>query len=405
MVHAWPFDPAWPPSGQAVEDTFSFQTEIITSRSGRESRRARREAPRRAVRHGLILHGEDLRLYKDILWNWQPQDFVMADIVRRVTLPATLSAGASTFTLGSPAGWMVAGLTLILGTGEDREDREVLTIDSVAGSVVTLTTAALATWPADTPVYAGLLGNLATSMSADRQTTNVATAEVSFTVRPLSEPARAVSAAPLLLDDREVFLRRPNWLERVASAMSHEVDILDYGVGPIYRYAPVPFGQEITGATYLGRNVAEVDDILDVFFRMRGRQGELWMPTWEPDFLLRGTSSAGSSTVRVKGPRVAEMYAASATHRAIFALREDGSVALHKTASITAVNDGQGNDSLINLITPLTQDLSSTITVITGWLLLRRFASDSLTVEWLTHSVANLRLNLTTLEMRPPESP
>lgn len=399
---AWPFDPAWPPSGETVQDTYSFQTEIITSRSGREYRRARRTHPRREIRNGLVLAGEDVRLYKDIMWSWQPRDFVMPDTARRLALPADLPAGTATIYLDDPPGWMLPGLTLVVGEGADRE---ALVIAGVEGNFTHLAAPVSASWPAGAFLYAGLVGNLQPGLETDRVTNAALTGSLDFTVRPLSEAPRVVSAPGTLLDGREVFLRRPNWAEQVSSRMAHEVDVLDYGTGPISRYAPVPFGREVTGATYLGRNVAEVDEMLDFFWRMRGQQGEFWMPTWEPDFVLRGTAPAGSSTLRVVGPRVAELYAGSVTHRGVYALRADGSVALHRTGSITPVDDAQGRDSLISLTAPLDADLDADLVAASGWLLLRRFASDSLTVEWLTDRVANLQLNLTTLEALPGEDP
>lgn len=398
----WPFPVSWPPAGQSLQETYAFKTEVLTSRSGQEKRLARRAQPRRELRQSALLDGARLRRYKDLLWAWQYRDMVWPDIFRSVALPAEMPAGTDTLVMDDPPYWMLPGAAVVIGSGEQRE---ALAIGGVAGDATYFTAGVTRDWPAGTLVYPGLIGNLAAQIDADRETNIHASADLRFRVRPLSEVPRPPGEPETVFDGREVFTLRPNWAESVSSTLAHEVDVLDYDTGPISRYAAVAFGREITGATYLGGTRAEADALLDLFLRLRGQQGEFWVPTWEPDFLLRSGGTTGEATLRVQGDSVVDAYAGSTVHRAVYVRLRNGTLLFARVLTITLVDDATGKDSLLTLTSAWGQSFATEDVVTAGWLLLRRLASDSLTLEWLTDSVANVQLSLMTLEALPEENP
>ncbi len=400
-LKVWPFDPAWPPGGESVQETYTFQTEVITSRSGRESRLAHLVTPRKEVQQTVFLAGDKLRRYKDLMWAWQHRDVVLADIFREIALPAAMLAGDSTLDLAGPPEWLVPDAAVVLGHGEHQE---LLIVASVVGGVVTFLDPVSQDWPAGARMTPGLIGNLALQIDADRMTNEVAQGSLRFAVRPLYEVPRVPAAPELTFDGREVFTLRPNWAQGVSSALSHEVDILDYGTGPISRYAAVNFGREITGATYLGTNRERVNTLFDLFLRMHGQQGEFWMPTWEPDFALRSGATTGGTSLRVQGDGVVESYTGSSTHQAVFVKLNDGTLLLNTVASLAVIDDVDGRDSLLTLVDGWSQGFAPGDVVMAGWLLLRRFATDTLAIEWLTDRVANVQVNLMTLEALPEET-
>ncbi len=400
-LRVWPFDPAWPPEGRSVQETYTFQTEVIVSRSGREHRLAHRVTPRKEVQQSVLFDGERLRRFKDLMWAWQHRDLVMADLFRAIALPAAMPAGASALTLADPPAWLLPDTAVVLGRGEDQTYRVV---ETVIDGVVQFTAPVSQDWPAGTRLAPGMVGNLELQVDADRVTNTVAQGRVEFAVRPLYEVVQVPRAPDRLFDGREVFLRRPNWAESVTSALSHEVDILDYGTGPISRYAARNFGREITGATYLGGSRDETTALLDLFLRMHGQQGEFWMPTWEPDFLLRTGAPQGGTTLRVRGDSVVESYTGSTTHQAIFVRLNDGTLLLNTVASLAVIDDATGRDTLLTVVDGWPQAFAPEDVMMAGWLLLRRFATDTLAVEWLTDTLANVQINLMTLEALPEET-
>lgn len=393
----WPFNPAWPPSGGTYEISYSFRTEVHTWRAGKETRIAHRTTPRKEIAQRVLLFGDRLREYKDFMWDGQHRNVVMPEVTRASRLHEDLPAEQQSFRLEELPYWVWPGGFVVFGDGPHRE---AILVSAVKGR----TTAYLAAptqrqWPAGTPIYPGRIGMLSSQVTAGRRTTEAASAEVSLKVFPLSEVPRQPDPPQALFDNRELFLRKPNWAEAVDSSLGHDVDVLDYNSGPVYRFVAVQFGYELTSATYLNRSRSEADDLLDLFLRMRGQQGEFYMPTWENDFRVV-VGAGGTSTLRVAGPRLYERYASSTTHKALFIQLKDGTVLPRR---VLGIGPGPDDDSLITVGAPWHTTLSPDNVMISGWLLLRRFATDNLTIEWLTDQVANAQINLMTLEDLPPE--
>ncbi|WP_162899910.1 hypothetical protein [Halomonas sp. JS92-SW72] len=398
---AWPFAIAWPPSGQSVQERYRYLTEIQVSRSGREFRSARRSRPRKRLEFSCVLHDGGLATWQAFVHRALVQNLVVPQhhLVRH--LPTEMPEGTGALYLEDSPDWMLPGLTIVIGDGPRRE---ALTIGAVSGDVNYFTGQSQRSWPAGAPVYAGLIGVLDQAHQAELLTAMVARLDLTFYVRPLSEPAPSPAEPALTFDGREVFLMRPNWAQPVSQSWVRPVDELDYETGPTSRYSPVPFAADTLQATYVGATREEVQAIVDLFHRMRGRQGEFYAPSWLPDLTLREGLTAGATTLRVQGSEVAEVYAASLTHRALFVRLRGGELLLRKVQSIGIVDDTQGRDSVINLDSAWSDSVPVSQVMMAGWLLLRRFASDDLTVEWRTSAVATVQFGMVTLEALPAEA-
>jgi hypothetical protein len=391
----WAFEPNWPPSGQSYQVTYSFLTEILNSRSGKEQRIALRGNPRKSLSHECLLHGEQFRAYKDLMWYWQHRAFVTPELTRFVDAPYGMASGSNELLLDTVPAWLVANVMLVL---QHLSAREIRVVESVAAGLVTFKTTSGVDWPVGTRLYAGLGGNLATSISADRRTNNVAEMALRFDVTPLSEVWPEPPAAPATFNGRELFLKRPNWAQAVNSSMSHEIDEIDYDRGAVFRATPVVFGAESRKAGYLNRNAAEATELLDFFRRMRGRQGEFYMPTWEYDFEPKVAAAAGSTAMRVAGTGLATSYGASTVQKGVFILLNSGALITRKVLSVQPVVDGDGSDSVITVDGTWGTTISSDTIVMSGWLPVWRLSSDALTFEWLTNAVAQVQMTMQTLE-------
>lgn len=398
---AWPFAIAWPPSGQTVQEHYRYLTEIQVSRSGREFRSARRSRPRKRLEFSCVLHDGGLAAWQAFVHRALVQNLVVPQPHLLRQLPAEMPQGTNALYLEDSPDWMLPGLAIVIGDGPRRES---LTIGAVYGDLNYFTAGSLSRWPAGTPVYAGLTGVLDQAHDAELLTAMVARLDLTFHVRPLSEPAPSPAEPALTFDGREVFLMRPNWVQPVSQSWVRAVDELDYEIGPITRYSPVPFAADTLQATYVGATREEVQAIVDLFHRMRGRQGEFYAPSWLPDLTLREGLTAGTTTLRVQGTETTEVYAGSLTHRALFVRLRGGELLLRKVTSIGIIDDAQGEDSVLNLDAEWQESVAASQVVMAGWLLLRRFAGDDLTVEWRTSAVATVQFGMLTLEALPAEA-
>lgn len=395
------FDPDW--GAEKYQISYDFMTEVLNvSRNGKEQRIALRSSPRKTVTYEAQLQHDSFRRFKDLIWYWQNRAFLLPELTRFVDSTGAMGTGEDAIQVAAVPDWLTAGTLLVLDSADRRELRVVEEVD---GTSVIFKTTATSAWPAGTRLYAGLFGYLAASVSAPRITNAVATVSVAFSQTPISEKYPTPPAATTVLNGREVFLKRHNWAETVDSSHMHDVDVLDYDRGPITRYTALPFGAEQRRCLFLNRNADEAAELLDFYRRMLGRQGEFYMPTWEYDFVPKGTAGAASAALRVAGTDLADSYGSSTVHRAMFVMLNNGTVLVRKVTGVARVSDSEGLDSVISVVGTWGTTISTDTIVMCGWMPVWRLASDTMTVEWLTNSVCQVQLTMLTLEDLAPETP
>lgn len=394
-LKVWTFEPNWKSAPFAI--TYSFSTEIFTSRSGKEQRRALRTTPRKTVEFTATMHHKEFQDAKRRFWSWQDKSFAMPEFTRFAEVTAPMGAGEDTISVSTVLADFRVGAIVLLVSGSTIEIRTVKAIDA-ALKALTFDSVSETVWPLGARVHVALTGSMVTSLGFARMTNAVAELPLVFDVTPLSTPYIEPPAPTDTFNGREVFLKKPNWAERVDVTIEHDVDDVDYGRGAIVRFVPVAFGREIKKATFLGKGFDQAEDIRNLFFRMRGRRGEFYMPSWEDDIPAILPTSAGASFLRVPGYEFYDQFVDSTVHKAVSVQMADGTYQLRKVTSIDKVSDAQGEGTLISIDSPWGAALTETSVVMVSWLYVRRFASDDLTIEWMTRGVAQAQLAMQTLE-------
>jgi len=399
-VARWLFEPDWGRKDYQV--TYEFLTGITRSSNGKEQRRALRTSPRKSIAHSVPLNDARFRQFKDLMWGAQDGLLGLPELTRFTETTVATDIGDTDMTLAGAPSWLVPGAAVTVGALGVFEGRLV---DSVDGDVVTFQDPSAMAWAVGARLYPALTGYLATELSTPRETNAVAQLDLRFAVDPGSEPLIEPPAAEVTFNGREVFLKKPNWAAAVDVATGHDADMLDYGYGPVLQYSAVTFGYNVKKATYVNRNPEQAQDIVDFFFRMRGQQGEFYMPTWEYDFQPKVAASSSSSTMRVAGTGFADAYEGSTVHKAMFVQKLDGTLLFRKVLSVAPISDGGGDDSLITIEGTWGATISQATIVMCGWMPAWRLASDILVMEWRTDAVAQTQLAMRTLEDLPVETP
>ena len=394
-ARVWPAAPNW---ADSYSVTYSFKTEIQTSRSGREQRMALRRTPRKTLEYRATVKLAEAQILKRSLWGRQPLSFVAAEEPRYTTLAANVLAGALSFPVADTPDWLVEGCMIVLVSGAQRE---MLTVDSVAEGVVTTTDFASMHWPEGTRVHYGLAGYVASSLQSTRPTSSSMGLSVVFNGTPTAAAFEAMpDAAFTRFDGVPVFLKKPNWSETPSVSAEHDVTEVDFDRGAVARFVPVAFGRELRQATYVGRDFATADTIRKTFFRCRGRLKPVWVPTWEFDIALREAVPGGSAALAVDGHSFHEAYGESTVHKALFVKWADGEVGYRRIAAIAATTSPGGAPiTTITLASAFARPVTPADMV--GWLYLCRFASDDLTIEWVTRTVAQAQIQFVTVEVEP----
>lgn len=398
VARVWPADPNW---SSSYSITYSFKTQILTSRSGREQRSALRRTPRKTLEYKATLRLEALQDLKRLAWSHQHLSFVAAEEPRYTALTADVAAGALVFHVAETPDWLVAdGMIVLVNDGQ----REMLTIDSVDTSAKTVTTTSFTefSWPKGARLHYGLSGFVASSLQSTRPTSMAGQMSVVFEGAPSSEAFEAQpDAAFTLFGGVPVFLKKPNWSQAPAITSLHDVVAVDFGRGAVSRFTPVPFGQESRQAVYVGRNFAEAEAIRKLFFRCMGRLKPFWAPTWEYDIPLLAPVPSGNASMSVAGWDFFDAFGGSTVHKALFVKWADGTVGYRRIAAMAATtSSGGARVTTITLVSAFSKAVNPATDMV-GWLYLNRFSSDDLTIEWITRTVAQAQIQYTSVEVEP----
>lgn len=393
MPDIFPFGPNIRRSAYVV--TREYRTDIITSRSGREQRRALRQTPRKRIEYLAGVKGDCMRDFDRIMVTAQRNQLAIHERVRFVVLPIGLPGGNSSVIIDPVPSWIVADAVLMLANGNDYAFR---TVQSVAGTTVTFTGFEATSWPAGTKLHPALYGYLEatipTSLVSQRQ--GVVNVSVTFNVDPGTETVEDDGSAPATLGTREVFLTRPSsWLPIDIGRVQEGAAPVDYGFGRVRRFFPVEFSTRMWEAGYTGCDFDRADAIRQLFDRMKGRRGEFYMPTWQADLVPSAGVSSGGTTLLVDGEGLAAAYDDSTVYAALALRKTDGTWI---TRTVTNVADITGGGASITVGTAWGQNVGIGEIERVSWLPVWRFASDILTMSWPREDLAEIRLPLQMIE-------
>lgn len=376
---------------KSYEVSLDFRTEILKSRSGKEQRRALRQTPRKTIEYLVTCTKERYRILAEHMAKGQGATFDVGDLSLAVTAPDGAPLSGDRIAVESVPFWATVGAMIVLTSGKQIA---LYTIASIEGSYLVFTGVLAEVWPAGTKVSPALSAYANESLSGRVHTENAVELAVEFKVNPGTDPVETPPAASTTFNGREVFTKKPNYGDAVTLGFVSGREQVDYGQGRIANYLPVKFPMETYKATYLGRDRADIDGIRQFFLRMKGQQGEFYMPTWMADIQPKQALVSSQTTLVVAGTDFANAYAGDTVHKALALYRTNGTV-LYRQVSSVAVS---GSDSLITCVGTWGSAIALTDIKMVSWMPVWRLASDGLTLEYVTDDVAQTVLAMTTLE-------
>jgi hypothetical protein len=124
------------------------------------------------------------------------------------------------------------------------------------------------------------------------------------------------------------------------------------------------------------------------------------MPTWSNDLPPMTLSAAGGSSISVAGLDVYNAYAGDTVFKALMIVFNDGSQQFLQIDHVYS----SGLNSIVQCAGGVfAHDVSVSTVQMISWMPVCRFASDAITSEWITNTVAQSQLNVVTLEDLTPE--
>lgn len=390
MPRFWELAPNW---REPYTVTHEFRTDIIESRSKREQRNALRAEPRKKLSYTITAPKDRYRTLLRSLaaGSRQGESWYVPEVTAGVPTDAVAAAGQATISPASTPFWMAAGRPVVLMDGTRHE---LAVIDSVSSGNLIMEDNFSAAWPLGTKIAPALTGYIATEIAGEGATNNLIEATVNFEIEVGLDVLETPAAATATFNGREVFLKKPNWKEGLADAYRSARESIDYGQGRLAHFLPAVFPTTIRKAAFLNRDIDEAEAIRQFFLRMKGQQGEFYMPSGQQDIVPVSALANGQATLTVAGIDFANAYEDDTVHRAVAVHLVDGTTLYRIVSDIAPL---AGNSRIT-----FTANWPSTIAladiVMVSWMPAWRLSSDAITFEWLTDSVCQVAITMQTVE-------
>lgn len=318
--------------------------------------------------------------------------FLVPEWSRVARLSAAISAGTTTVAVtGGVPVWAAAGDSVLIRYGFESEVVEVASAGPSAFEAVAPLAKA---WPVGARVYPLHVGRLAANVTGKAQTTRFGEVALQIAADPGLSPAYAVSEAPMTFNGRELFLPSPDWKDGLDVSWEYFTETVDFEIGRVEHNNPVPFSATTIKADFVEFSAADVEALIGLYHRMKGRRGAFYMPTMTDDLSRAIGAAQGQRHLTVPDQRAYNLYRGLTTHRAVTVFFADGATQTNKVTDIELA----GPNSHIYFADAWTQPVNKTTAKIICWTPLWRLAADTLTVEWTTDSVASLTLSFRMLE-------
>ncbi len=401
-IQLWSFPVQW---SEPFTVTYSFRTEIISSDSGKEQRRALRASARRRFEFGVMLHGGKLDAFQSFLSTAQRNTVMVPEPTQSLRIAEPIAPGDTQLTLmldypSQTVPWAQEGKYVAL-TGRNRAQVLQIIAVSVSGVILSFGESILDPWPEGSRVGPAWASLLADDLSFETPSDRALTGSVTLDLMPGQEPPVASGYDySATYDGRELFPFRFNWSEPLGFGSVQRREIVDYGRGVIDYFDPVPYASRTYSADILGKTRAEVYRIVDFFSRMRGRRTEfLFSPPIKAPLTLAAPVPQNQTYVLVEGSAPRQTYLSDPVLRYLEIRMKSGYRAFRHIISAEV----SGDNTRLNFDIPLPEVISAATLKKISWAALARFESDDLTVTWRTDSVATVNAVVRTLEYAEPE--
>jgi hypothetical protein len=284
-------------AGGTVAEQLTWLTDVLPATTGPEQTRKLREAPRTVVSFGGLETARNRRWLETLLiangaGQW------LAPLVMDVTrLSAPLSAASTSVPIDTATLRFVAGGQALL-IAADLRHFEVVALDAVSGSALTLVDPTTYAWGAGTRVIPLRVARLDTMPSLSRFTGDAAPYQVAFRLEePLEETPDAGDAT---YRTAPVLEWTPTWSSDPEFVPERRLLTEDEGTGPVAMFdlVGIPLGKLAMNFTLVGRST--IAAFRGLLFALCGRWSPIWVPSQAQDMRIVATVANGATSLDVE---------------------------------------------------------------------------------------------------------
>lgn len=293
-IIAWTLTPDW---ADGVTERLAWLTDIQTSPTGVEQRRAIRLSPRRTLEARILASRRERALLDLTLYGWGARIFALPVWHDQQWLTADIAVGARHIPCDTThRDFSERGLALLLG--EDAFTYEIVEIVGLINAALTLARPTLQAWPAGSRLFPVRTGQLVQQPVPKRQTDQTWSVEVVFRLTEASDWPQHFPA--ILYRSLPVLDALPDETEELTAGYQRLVQELDNSAGLVHMTDTAQMAFPVQSYRWLLYGRADQAAFRSLLYALRGRQKIVWLPTHADDMRLMATVASDAMTIDIE---------------------------------------------------------------------------------------------------------
>lgn len=372
-------------TGGTVSETLTWLTDVLPAVTGPEQTRRLREAPRAAVSFNGLESGRNRR-WMETLLNANGAGRWQAPLVMdSASLVAPLAAASTSVPVATDYLRFVAGGHALLIAADPRR-YEVVAIDAVGPSALTLAAPTVFAWGAGTRVLPLRQARLDGMPTLSRFTGDDVPVQVNFRLEePLDEVPDAGTA---VYRGMPVLEWATGWTSDPQETPERQLLTEDEGTGPVFTHDPVgiPLGKKALAFAVVGR--AAIAAFRGLLYALCGRWSPIWVPTQAQDFRVVATVANGATTLDVEHSGYSQ-WPLAINRRDLRIQLHDGTVLYRR---VTAATQQNANVERLTLDSAITAGFAASAVALVSFMALCRQDTDVNKLIWWNHETVQSEL-------------
>lgn len=376
-IIAWSFAPDW---ADGVEEVLEWLTDIMSSETLVEQRRALRIAPRRYLQASMYIQGRERQLLDLALFGWGARVWALPiwpdiQLLQQPIGQGVMRIPCATQYLDFHAG----GLAMI--RGESAFTYEVVEILDVDPNGLDLKRGTQRSWNIGARLYPARPAQLVEQPQLTRLTDTLQSAEVQFLLLDPSDWEAVMPAATYR--GRPVLERAPDESEDLTSSYNRLLATLDNAMSRPQVTDLASRALQVQGWRWIDLGRAARAELRSLLYALRGQQVPIWLPTHADDLQVVATVTALSTTLDIAWTGYTRFSQGAPGRRDIRIQLANGSVFYRRITNSTELDE---NTERLVINAALGELAEPAQFVRISWMSLCRLASDRVEFQHETDS-------------------
>jgi hypothetical protein len=274
---SWTYGPTW---SESVTETLSWLTDVMTSQTGAEQRRARRLSPRRTLEFTALLTTDERRRFEQLVYLYAARVWALPIFCDRQPLRVALPAGGTEIPL-TTAGYDIAPDSHLML--QRATQSELVKVAAVFDDRVELTQPTAFDYPVDANIFPVRAAQLAEMPKLTRLTDETLKSSVKFIINehnpyPRDYPFTVYRGHPVLDINS-------SWHEDLSNEYQRLVERIDNETGLIAIRDTAGRAFTVQEHHFVIFQRAENDAFRRLLYALRGRLKPVWLPSQNTDFI------------------------------------------------------------------------------------------------------------------------